>query len=53
MPGILVVFNQSARYPYPEEWHAFIFKAGLLTDSLPNGLPVLMVWTVAGVSGVF
>ena len=47
MPSIVVVFNCSACFPYPEGRHASVHKAGLLTYSLPNGLPVLMGWTVA------
>ena len=47
MPNIVVVFNGSACFPYPEGRHASVHKAGLLTYSLPNGLPVLMGWTVA------
>ena len=47
MLSIVVVFNYSACCPYPEGRHVLVFKAGLLTYSLPNGLPVLMGWTVA------
>ena len=53
MLSIVVVFNYSACCPYPEGRHVLVFKAGLLTYSLPNGLPVLVVGQWHGVFGMF